>query len=698
MAERILITAALPYANGSAHLGHLLEQIQVDVFTRGHRLMGHDAVFLCADDTHGTPIEVNARKQGITPEQLVARSYEEHVSAFRDFLVRHDHYSSTNSDENRKYAELFFNRAKAKGLVFTKDVEQMYCEKDARFLPDRFIRGTCPRCKAPDQYGDSCEVCGATYQPTELLEPKCAICGTRPVVKPSSQYFFDLPKLEAAVGAWTEVPEHLQPEIRNFVNAWFKDGLRPWDISRSAPYFGFKIPGEADKYFYVWMDAPIGYVSTTEQYTQKASRRFEDYWNPTAGDVKIYHFIGKDIVYFHTLFWPALLTAAELRLPDGVFVHGMLTADGTKLSKSRGTFINARTYLNHLPPELLRYYFCTKLTAGVDDLDLSFDDFIGRVNGDLVNNIANLYSRAVKVVHDKLDGKIPRLADVRDTAARDRVLAFEREVLPEIGRAYNQRDYHVVVRRVLELTDFANKYIQDQKPWDQVKNDPKLGAETLSVALNAGKLVAVALQPILPKFADTVARMLKLHSGDALWEPTIARDGKADLGGETQYGPYIRLFDRIDRKQVDAIIEDSKKEAGVTAAPAEPAKTEEKKEKKEKKKEPAGPPPVITIDDFGKVDLRVGLVTEASLVEGADKLLRLTVDLGELGTRNIFAGIRKAYSPEQMKGKRVIVVANLAPRQMKFGVSEGMVLAAEDGGALFAITPDGTCKPGSKVA
>ena len=625
MSQKILVTAALPYANGPVHLGHLLEHTQVDVFVRAHRMVGNDAVFLCADDTHGTPIEVNARKQGITPEELIARSYEEHVSAFRDFMIKHDHYGSTNSEENRKFAELFYERAKAAGQIFKKDIDQMFCEKDGRFLPDRFIKGICPKCKTPDQYGDSCEKCMTTYSPTDLVEPQCVLCGTRPVMKKSTSLFYDLPKQIDAVKAWLNVEGHVQKETRNFIDAWLND-LKPWDVSREGPYFGFKIPGEENKYFYVWMDAPIGYVSTTEQWCKKTGRSFDAYWGPDAKDTKVIHFIGKDIMYFHVLFWPAQLTSARLRLPDAVYVHGMLTADGVKLSKSRGTFINARTYLNHLPAECLRYYLCTKFSSSVDDIDLNFEDFLGKVNGDLVNNFSNLFSRAIPFVHSKLDGKIPTIQQISDEAARNTVLAFEKD-MPRLMDLYLAREYGEVIRRVLDLTNYANKYIQDQKPWDQLKTDPKKAAETFSVALNAGKLIAVILNPVLPKWSDTVARDLKLHSGDALWEPLLSRDGKADLGGEGKtYGPFTRLFERMEKKQIDALIEATRLEAGVKAA--EPPKTEPKKaEKKKEAPPPVEPPKEISMEDFGKLDLRVGLVKEAKLVDGADKLLQLTVCL-----------------------------------------------------------------------
>jgi methionyl-tRNA synthetase len=701
MADRILITAALPYANGSIHLGHLLEHIQVDVFTRGQRLCGHDAVFLCADDTHGTPIEVNARKQGIAPEELVARSFREHVADFRDFLIDHAHYGSTNSAENQKYAELFYNRLKAAGRVFTRDVEQMYCEHDGRFLPDRFIRGTCPRCKAPDQYGDTCEACSSTHEPTDLLEPQCSLCGGRPVLRSSTHYFFDLPGMGPALRSWLDAPGSLQPDVRNFVETWYREGLKAWDISRDGPYFGFKIPGEENKYFYVWLDAPIGYVSTTEQFCGLSGRSFEDYWSPQAQGTRIYHFVGKDIIYFHALFWPAMLMAAEMRLPNALYVHGMLTVDGTKMSKSRGTFINARTYLNHLPPELLRWYVCTKLSGRVEDVDINLDDFMGRCNADLVNNIVNLCSRAIPFVHGKLGGEVAPLSGVADAAAVARLRSFEQEGLPAVGEAYGQREYGAVTRRVLELTDFANKYMQDNRPWDQLKQDRGLAMQTLSVALNAVKLAAVALQPILPAMTDALARMLHLHDGDKPWAPTLERDGRADLGGEAQrYGPFTRLLERVERASLDAVLDETR--GGAPAVrPAEPVAKAGKQPKQPKaEKKPAEPPPPLAqvgLEDFQRLDLRVGLVVEAEVVEGADKLVKLRVDLGDLGVKQVFAGIRKAYAPEQLKGRRVVVLANLAPRTMKFGVSEAMVLAAESAGGLHVLAPDGEPPTGSKV-
>jgi methionyl-tRNA synthetase len=701
MSKRILVTAALPYANGPVHLGHLLEHTQVDVFVRAHRMLGHDTIFLCADDTHGTPVEVNARKKGITPEQLVAQSYDEHVKDFKDFHIHHDHYGSTNSDTNRRYAEKFYAAAKAAGHIFSKDVEQMYDEKEQRFLPDRFVKGTCPFCATPDQYGDSCEKCGKTYDPTQLKDPKSALSGTTPVMKSSRNLFYDLPQLAGTLEAWLERPGSLQEEVRNFGRTWLKDGLQPWGISREGPYFGFEIPGEPNKFFYVWLDAPIGYVSATDEWCSKHNRHVQDYWKADS-DAEVYHFIGKDILYFHILFWPALLHDVGYRKPNAVHAHGMLTANGEKLSKSRGTFINARTYLNHLPPELFRYYLCSKFSPRVEDLDLNFDDFIGRVNGELVNNLTNLFSRSLQIVHGKLEGKIPPLSTVEDAAARDVVLKFQNEVLPHIGQLYTQREYALAIRKVLDLTDYVNKYIQDQAPWAALKDNPKKAAEILSVALNAGKLAAVAMHPVLPRFCGMVAIMLKLHDGaPELWRPTLQRDGKADLGGDTVYGPFTRLFDRVEKKTVEALVEASKVEGGGggSPAPAEaPAKVEGKKEDKKKEKpKDAEPPAQIGIDDFGKLDLRVGLVKDAALVEGADKLLRLTVDLGPLGTRNVFAGIRKSYAPADIVGKRVVVLANLAPRTMKFGVSEAMVLAADDGDLCRIIQPQTDVPLGSKV-
>jgi methionyl-tRNA synthetase len=703
MTRKILVTAALPYANGSIHLGHALEHIQVDVFVRAHRLLGNDALFMCADDTHGTPIEANARKQGITPQELVARSYEEHVRDFRDIMVHHDHYGSTNNDTNRVLAELFFHRAKEAGRIFVKDVEQMFDEKEKRFLPDRFIKGTCPKCKSPDQYGDSCEKCGSTYEPRDLIEPRSAFSGERPVLRTSKHYFYDLPKTEGPLRAWLDNPGSLQPDVRNFAEAWLKDGLKPWDISRDGPYFGFRIPGEEDKYFYVWLDAPIGYVSATEEWCRKNGRSSDEFWAKDS-TAEVYHFIGKDILYFHILFWPALLHDAGFRKPTSVHAHGMLTANGEKLSKSRGTFINVRTYLNHLPPELFRYYLCSKFSARVEDLDLNFEDFIGRVNGELVNNLSNLFSRTVQIVHSKLGGKIPRLSDVTDTVARDRVLAFEMDGLREVAELFTQREYAQAIRKVLDLSDYVNKYIQDSAPWAQLKTDEKKAAETLSVALNAGKLVAVALQPVLPAFSDKVGRMFQVHSGDALWEPTLARDGHADLGGDAVYGPFVRLFDRIEKKVVDAMVEEAKppEERGAAAAPVAPAAAEAKAEKKEDKKKKAPvsdePPPECTYDDFAKLDLRVGLITAAKPVEGSDKLLQLTVDVGPKGIRNVFAGIKASYTPERLVGRKVLVLANLAPRKMKFGVSEAMVLAADVGDLCAVLLPDSTdAQPGARI-
>ena len=691
MTRKLLVTGALPYANGPVHLGHLLEEIQVDVFVRAHRMLGNEAVFVCASDTHGTPIELNARKQGITPEELVARSHAEHQATFRDFYIYHDHYGSTHNEANRHFAELFYARIKAAGRVSTKDVEQMYDPKEKRFLPDRFVRGTCPRCKAEDQNGDACEKCGSTYEARELLNPRSVISGETPVLKNSVHYFYNLPDAEAAVRAWLDRPGGLQPDVRNFAESWLKDGLKAWDISRDGPYFGFKIPGEENKYFYVWLDAPIGYVAACHEWCEANGRKVEEFWGPDS-DADVYHFIGKDILYFHILFWPALLTDAGFRLPTAVHAHGMLTANGEKLSKSRGTFINGRTYLNHLPPEMLRYYLCSKFSARVEDLDLNFDDFIGRVNGELVNNVTNLVSRSLQIVTGKLDGKIPPLSAVKDTAAADKVRAFEKHGLAQAMGLFTDREYAQAIRKVLDLTDWANKYIQDSAPWALLKTDPARAGEVLSVALNAAKLASVALHPVLPRFTDAVGRMLKQYSGKELWQPLVGRDGKADLGGDTVYGPFERLFDRAERKAVDAIVEESRpKDAPPAAAPAKPAA------KKVKQPPSDEPPPECSFEDFARLDLRIGMVTAAAPVDGSDKLLQLTVDLGPLGNRNVLAGIRHSYQPKDLMGRRVLVLANLAPRKMKFGVSQAMVLAADRGEFCAVLSPDTDVEPGARV-
>ncbi|MGQ4807384.1 Methionine--tRNA ligase [Candidatus Entotheonellaceae bacterium PAL068K] len=650
MAAPILITSALPYANGSIHIGHLVEYIQTDILVRFLKLTGHDAVYMCADDTHGTPIEVNAQRAGITPEELIRLYYDEHQRDFADFHITFDCFYSTNSPENRHHSEYIFERLRQQGHIVTRTVAQYYCEPDGRFLPDRFIRGTCPNpeCQAAEQYGDVCEVCGSTYNPTDLQDPHCAICGNTPVMRESLHYFFTLRAYETFLRDWVTTPGRLQPQVRRFIEHWLDEGLRDWDISRDGPYFGFKIPGETDKYFYVWLDAPIGYIATTEKFCRDSGRDFNSYWhNP---DAHIYHVIGKDIAYFHTLFWPAILKGADYTLPHKIFVHGFLTVDGEKMSKTRGTFITARTYLDHLDPQYLRYYYATKLNGQTEDLDLSLEDFVNRVNAELVNKIANLVSRVVPFVTRQFAGRLGQLPPQVQPLIDD-----IRGRIPRIREFYGRLELNRGVQEIVAIAEVANKYFQDATPWDVVKQDRQAAQAICTFAANCCRTVAALLKPILPRYAtdvETILRIPPLQFDDA---------NRFDLHHH-DIGPFQRLIERVDPKRVEAMISASAESFEATPETAQAATVEAAAAQ-------------ISIDEFAKVDLRVATVLQAEIVEGADKLLRLRVDIGNQ-QRTIFAGIRQSYSPADLVGKQVVVVANLQPRHMRFGISEGMLLAA----------------------
>jgi methionyl-tRNA synthetase len=650
MADSILITSALPYANGSIHLGHLVEYIQTDIFVRFLKQTGQDVVYMCADDTHGTPIEINARRAGITPEALISRYYDEHQRDFADFHIAFDCYYSTNSPENRRHSEYIFEQLRQQGHIVTRPVAQYYCEQDERFLPDRFIRGTCPNptCRATEQYGDVCEVCGTTYDPTDLLDPHCAICGSTPVIRESLHYFFTLSAYEPFLRQWVSTPGRLQPEVQRFIETWLNAGLRDWDVSLDGPYFGFKIPGEDNKYFYVWLDAPVGYIATTEKFCRETGRDFDAYWrNPSA---RIYHIIGKDIVYFHTLFWPAMLRGAGYSLPSKVLVHGFLTVNGEKMSKTRGTFINARTYLDHLDPQYLRYYYAAKLNGQPDDLDLNLEDFANRVNAELVNKIANLVSRAVPFVTRQFAGRLGQL-----TPQVQPLMDDIRARIPRIRGYYERLEFNRAVQDIVAIADLANKYFQDAAPWDVVKQDPQAAQAICTFAVNCCRTVATLIKPVLPRYAAAVEAILRVP------EVTFDEAARFDLQ-EHELAPFQRLVERVDLRHIDAMLAASA--ADLTATPQEtPAIPVDEIE------------PPISLDTFAQVDLRVATVLQAETVAGADKLLRLRVDIGR-EERTIFAGVRQSYAPEELIGKQVIVVANLQPRKMRFGVSEGMLLAA----------------------
>lgn len=538
--EKILVTSALPYANGSIHLGHLVEYIQTDILVRFLKLTGRDAVYMCADDTHGTPIEVKARQKGISPEELISYYHEEHQKDFQDFHIHFDCFYTTNSPENRYHSELIFSRLKERGHIVKRPVAQYYCPNDSRFLPDRYIKGTCPSCGAVDQYGDVCEVCGTAYAPMDLTDPRCAICGTQPVIRESIHYFFTLGAYEPFLREWIATPGRLQPEIRNFIENWLREGLRDWDISRDGPYFGFKIPGEENKYFYVWLDAPIGYIATTQKFCEMTGRDFAGYW--LESKAQIYHVIGKDIVYFHTLFWPAMLHGAGYSLPSRVMVHGFLTVNGEKMSKSRGTFINARDYLHHLDPQYLRYYYAAKLSSQPDDLDLNLDDFATRVNAELINKIANLVSRVVPFVNKNFGG---RLGDL--PAASDVVINEMLNRVPNIRAYYEATDFSRAVQEIVSISDTANKYFQDRAPWELLKTDSEAALGVCTLALNACRTVTAAIKPILPRFATQVERILRI--------PELKFDDarRFDLIGH-EIGEFERLVERVDPKKIQAML------------------------------------------------------------------------------------------------------------------------------------------------
>ena len=657
MSRQILVTSALPYANGSLHLGHIIEAVQTDVWVRFQKMQGHSCLYVCAEDTHGTPIMIRAQSEGIRPEDLIARVAEEHKADYRDFLIGHDQFHSTHSPENRYFTDSMFERLQAAGHITRRSVRQAYDEKAGMFLPDRYVRGTCPTCKATDQYGDSCEVCGATYTPADLIEPRSTISNTAPVWRESEHLFFALGHFEAMLREWVKSGS-LQDAVRSKLDEWFNSGLQDWDISRDAPYFGFEIPGAPGKYFYVWFDAPIGYLGSFKAYCDRTGLDLNQYLRPDS-TTELHHFIGKDISYFHTLFWPAVLHGSSFRRPTAVHVHGFLTINGQKMSKSRGTFITARRYLDHLPAEALRYYFAAKLGAGVDDIDLSLEDFTARVNSDLVGKLVNIASRCAGFVARGGGRLAPALADAA-------LYAEFTAAAPRLASLFEARDYSQAIREIMALADKANQYVDANKPWALAK-DPARADEVIAVAtqgINLFRVLMVYLAPVLPQMACKAAAFLgaPLARWDEIEQPLLG----------TPLANYEPLALRLDPKQVSALVD--------TASNTETPKaksTDKKTSSKVTTPDSAATKPLISIDDFAKLDLRMARVAEASLVEGSDKLLKLTLELGE-ERRTVFSGIRKTYSPEALVGRHVVVVANLAPRKMRFGVSEGMVLCASD--------------------
>ena len=691
--RKILVTSALPYANGSIHLGHLVEYIQTDIWVRFQRMRGHQCYYVCADDTHGTPVMLRAQQEGVTPETLIQRMHTEHLADFQAFHVAFDNYYSTHSQENRGLAEGIYRRLKAKGLIETRTIEQLYDPDKEMFLPDRFIKGTCPKCKSPDQYGDSCEVCGATYAPTELIDPVSALSGAKPVTRQSEHYFFALHKCEPFLNQWlsgtgNRAPnggKPLQAEAQNKIEEWFRAGLKDWDISRDAPYFGFEIPDAPGKYFYVWLDAPIGYMASFQHLCRRLGLDFDEFWGP-GSHVELHHFIGKDILYFHALFWPAMLHGADYRTPDRVHAHGFLTVNGQKMSKSRGTFITARTYLQHLEPEYLRYYFAGKLGDRIEDIDLNLDHFVARVNSDLIGKYINIASRCAGFISKRFDGRLSRDLDGNGESL---VIGLQGHA-KAVADLYEQRHFSEAVRQIMGFADEANEYINQCKPWDMARDPAQdiLLHQVCTSALNAFRLLTLYLKPILPLLARRVEAFLDIAP--------LTWDNAQHVLTDHHIKPYEHLARRVEASQVQAMLD-----ASLPREPAagQPPLTD---------MPPATNPPTSTtpvdpvaaqigIDDFAKVDLRVARITQAEAVEGADKLLRLTVDLGN-ETRTVFAGIKAAYEAQQLVGRLVVVVANLAPRKMRFGLSEGMVLAAGPGGKdIWLLHPDTGAEPGMRI-
>ncbi|MDW7746889.1 methionine--tRNA ligase [Halomonas sp.] len=671
--RKILVTSALPYANGAIHLGHLLEYIQTDIWVRFQKSRGHECHYVCADDAHGTAIMLRAEQEGITSEALIERVSRDHQTDFSRFGVAFDNYHSTHSPENRHFSELIYTRLRDKGHIATRDIEQMFDPVKGLFLADRFIKGTCPKCNTEDQYGDNCEACGATYTPAELIDPVSAISGAAPEVRSSTHYFFKLPDFADFLKAWID-DDHVQPQIRNKLMEWFESGFNEWDISRDAPYFGFEIPDAPGKYFYVWLDAPIGYLASFKNLCDRRGMDFDAYWAPDS-DAEVYHFIGKDIVYFHALFWPAMLHGADFRTPTAVNCHGFVTVNGAKMSKSRGTFIKAATYADHLNPEYLRYYFAAKLTSRVDDLDLNLEDFAARVNSDLVGKVVNIASRCAGFVK-KLGGN--RLAG---HCSEPEMVARFIAAGDAIAEEFEAREFGRAMRLVMELADEANTYIAEAEPWVLAKQ-PGREQEVLeicSVGINLFRQLMVYLAPVVPAMAEQARAFLGLETLDWHSRHTLLVDH--------EIAKFKPLMTRVERDKIDAMMAASKEDL-----------VEEQK-LKETAKGPLAEEPIgeeISFDDFARVDLRIARIARAEYVEKADKLLKLTLDLGG-ETRTVFAGIRAAYAPEALEGRLTVMVANLAPRKMRFGVSEGMVLAAGNDDGIYLLGPDSGAEPGQRV-
>ena len=659
--NNILVTSALPYANGPIHLGHLVEYIQTDIWVRFNKSIGNDVVYICADDAHGTPIMLKAKQQGISPEELISKTKKEHENDFSEFFIQFDHYSSTNSKKNEELCKKIFLKLHKSGHISQKVISQFYDEKEKIFLPDRYIKGTCPKCKSEDQYGDSCEQCGATYSPTDLINPISVLSNTKPMTKDTNHYFFNLKNFKDYLINWTK--EHdLQPSIKNKLNEWLNDNLNDWDITRDAPYFGFKIPNEENKYFYVWVDAPIGYISAFEEYSKNNGNKFDGIWqNEDHGE--IYHFIGKDIAYFHSLFWPSILNGAGYRTPNSVYCHGFLTVNGKKMSKSRGTFIKASDYLKHLDPEFLRYYFASRLNDSIEDIDLNFDDLTKKINSDLVGKLINLASRCSSFLEKNSDLMLSKKLE-----NKEKFTEFLNDV-GEIKRLYSQRKYSNAVNKIMSMTDKANQYINENKPW--AMKDLSKVQEISTQGLNYFRSIIILLGPVMPDLLKKTENML--NENNLAWENCLSPllDKKIEK--------FTPLKTRIQKEDIQRLNNELNEK-----------NNEDKKKVKNMSNE-------IEYEDFSKINLRVGEIISADNIDGADKLLKLTVNLGELGDKEIFAGIKKFYKADDLVGLKTLVVENLKPKKMKFGTSSGMVLAADSDGDIIVIEASSKIKNGSRV-
>jgi len=675
--RKILVTSALPYANGPIHIGHMVEYIQTDIWVRFQKMQGNQCIYVCADDAHGTPIMLRARQEGITPEVLITKSAMDHKADFAQFNIAFDNYHSTHSDENKTKANYIYETLASAGHIDKRTITQAYDAQENMFLPDRFIKGTCPKCGAEDQYGDNCEKCGATYASNELIDPVSVVSGTKPIEKDSEHHFFKLPNFEAMLSKWIQ-SGRLQKEVSNKLQEWFESGLAEWDISRDAPYFGFEIPGHPEKYFYVWLDAPVGYMASFQNLCDKSALNFDEFWQADS-DTELYHFIGKDIIYFHSLFWPAMLHGAGFRTPTAIFAHGFLTVDGQKMSKSRGTFIKASTYLKHFNPEYLRYYFAAKLSAGIEDIDLNLEDFSARVNSDLVGKVVNIASRCAGFIKKRFNNTLS------ETLENPELFTQFQSASLQIQQRYENREFSHAVREIMHLADLANQYIDERKPWVMAKDEKQEQAlhDVCSMGINLFRLLIGYLKPILP--ATTEKSEAFLNIAPLIW---------ADLDAPLLNHPINKfkpLMTRVESKQIDCMVEESKEDLQA-ATPAPIASIDPNS--------PLAKDPIadtINFEDFAKIDLRIVEIVKAEHVKKADKLLQLTLDLGG-EQRNVFAGIKSAYKPEDLEGKLTVMVANLAPRKMRFGLSEGMVLAAGPGGdELYILNPDQGAKPGMKV-